>query len=159
MCHVVSGPAADSWKRGEVTALCCESQRSFHTEPAWQVKMQTKCAQKSYPCAIKYLSNALYLVWSVFIKKIPRWFSDILLAQLRLHSLKIFEKLHKQATWCEEWTLLADLIKSLDHPFVPVVEHVQPLHLPLPEHLWRHILSSGDTREKTQHRHISYIAL
>lgn len=33
------------------------------------------------------------------------------------------------------------LIESLDHPLVPVAEHVQPLHLPLPEHLWRHILS------------------
>lgn len=42
----------------------------------------------------------------------------------------------------------ADLVESLDHPLVPVAEHVQPLHLPLSEHLWRHILSAGDTTEK-----------
>lgn len=39
----------------------------------------------------------------------------------------------------------ADLIESLDHPLVPVVQHVQPLHLSLPEHRWRYILSSGYT--------------
>lgn len=38
------------------------------------------------------------------------------------------------------------LIESLEHPFVPVAEHVQPLHLSLPEHLWRHILSPEDTQ-------------
>ena len=42
----------------------------------------------------------------------------------------------------------ANLIESLDHPLVPVAEHVQPLHLPLPEHRWRQILSSGDKPEK-----------
>lgn len=54
-----------------------------------------------------------------------------------------------QLTFCIiELRLDADLIESLDHPLVPVAEHVQPLHLPLPEHLWRHILSPGDTTEK-----------
>lgn len=42
----------------------------------------------------------------------------------------------------------ADLVESFDHPLVPVAEHVQPLHLPLPEDLWRHILSSEDRMEK-----------
>ena len=53
-----------------------------------------------------------------------------------------------------ELILGADLIESLDHPLVPVAKHVQPLHLPLPEHLWRHILSSGETTEKRQDRQI-----
>lgn len=55
---------------------------------------------------------------------------------------------NKQLALCVTELTLADLIESLDHPLVPVVEHVKPLHLPLPEHLWRHILSSGDTTEK-----------
>lgn len=42
------------------------------------------------------------------------------------------------------------LIESLDHPFVPVAEHVQPLHLPLPEHLWRHILSAEDVQRMVE---------
>lgn len=44
--------------------------------------------------------------------------------------------------------MAADLIESLDHPLVPVAEHVKPLHLPLPEDLWRQILRSVDTMEK-----------
>lgn len=43
----------------------------------------------------------------------------------------------------------ADLIESFHYPLIPVAEHIQPLHLPLSEHLWRNVLSSRDTREKT----------
>lgn len=46
----------------------------------------------------------------------------------------------------------SDLVESLDHPLIPVAEHVQPLQLPLPEHLWGQILRSGDAVEKRQER-------
>lgn len=44
-------------------------------------------------------------------------------------------------------TLGTCLIVSLDHPLIPVTEHVDPFQLPVSDHLYRHILSSVNTME------------
>lgn len=146
--------------------LRAELLTAFCTEPARQVKLQTMCPQRSRPCAIKYFKHLPCLIMCTKLSCCLETTAVKLRHQLYSNPV---EKLNQfrcgRSTWLSpyvsmqtsylmfciiELTLCADLIESLDHPLVPVAEHVQPLHLSLPEHFWRHILSSGDTTQTRQ---------
>ena len=49
---------------------------------------------------------------------------------------------------------LTDLLVFLGHPFVPVVEHVQPLGLSLPQNLCRNVLRPGGGGQRSEVLHI-----